>query len=60
MVTAGLLPEGDRPAIAEMLMRDNPALWIASGAVIGLTEKERRVSCQARRLNICREHCWRR
>ena len=25
MVTAGLLPEGDRPAIAEMLMRDNPA-----------------------------------
>ena len=40
MVTAGLLPEGDRPAIAEMLMRDNPALWIASGAVIGLTEKE--------------------
>jgi Tir chaperone protein (CesT) family len=39
MVTAGLLPEGDRPAIAEMLMRDNPALWIASGAVIGLTEK---------------------
>ena len=24
MVTAGLLPEPDRPAIAEMLMRDNP------------------------------------
>jgi hypothetical protein len=39
MVTAGLLPEADRPAIAEILMRDNPALWIASGATIGLTEK---------------------
>jgi Tir chaperone protein (CesT) family len=39
MVTAGLLPEADRPAIAEILMRDNPALWIASGAAIGLTER---------------------
>jgi hypothetical protein len=39
MVTAGLLPEGDRPAIAEMLMRDNLALWIAYGATIGLNER---------------------
>ena len=39
MVTAGLLPEGDRPAIAEMLMRDNPALWISYGATIGLNER---------------------
>jgi Tir chaperone protein (CesT) family len=39
MVTAGLLPEGDRPAIAEVLMRDNPALWIAYGATIGLNER---------------------
>jgi Tir chaperone protein (CesT) family len=39
MVTAGLLPEADRPAIAEVLMRDNPALWIAYGATIGLNER---------------------
>jgi hypothetical protein len=39
MVTAGLLPEGDRPAIAEVLMRDNPALWISYGATIGLNER---------------------
>jgi hypothetical protein len=39
MVTAGLLPEGDRPALAEVLMRDNPALWIAYGATIGLNER---------------------
>ncbi len=32
MVTAGLLPEADRPAIAEVLMRDNPALWIRGEA----------------------------
>jgi len=39
MVTAGLLPEADRPALAEVLMRDNPALWIAYGATIGLNER---------------------
>src|SRR5262245_22381609 len=39
MVTAGLLPDGDRSAIAEVLMRDNPALWIAYGATIGLNER---------------------
>lgn len=39
MVTAGLLPEPDRPAIAEMLMRDNPGLWVACGATIGLNER---------------------
>ena len=39
MVTAGLLPEPDRPAIAEILMRDNPGLWVACGATIGLNER---------------------
>jgi hypothetical protein len=39
MVTAGLLPEPDRPAIAEILMRDNPGLWVACGAAIGLNER---------------------
>src|SRR5262245_22511742 len=39
MVTAGLLPEADRPALAEVLMRDNPTLWIAYGATIGLNER---------------------
>lgn len=39
MVTAGLLPEADRAAIAEVLMRDNPGLWVACGATMGLTER---------------------
>jgi Tir chaperone protein (CesT) family len=39
MVTAGLLPEADRPAIAEVLMRDNPGLWVACGATVGLNER---------------------
>src|SRR5262245_30976800 len=39
MVTAGLIPEADRPAIAEVLMGDNPGLWVACGATIGLNER---------------------
>ena len=39
MVTGGLLPEANRPALAVVLMRDNPALWIAYGATVGLNER---------------------